>query len=73
MKLSAELLISEIFEKDEPDKESLLTLSCEEFSTDDVILTFENGRTFKVDGNDLMDALARISSEPFSRTKTEDD
>jgi hypothetical protein len=74
MKLSAEMLATELVAKndkddDDDEKETLLTLTCDGFDHSEVILEFEDGRKFKVDGSDLLECLSRISSESFTKEK----
>lgn len=71
MNLIAELGATELIEKDEEEKDCVIKLSCEGLE-EDVILTLEDGRRFKVAAADLMECVARIS-QPFPTIKKEDD
>jgi len=72
MKLTAEIIATEIIDKDETEKDTSIKLSCEGLDSSCVIVEFEDGRKFNVDGNDLMECLARISQEELT-AKEEDD
>ncbi len=73
MKLTAELAVSEMIDKNEEEKDALFKLSCEGFESSDVILELEDGRKFKVDGVELMECLARISSQELTTQKVTGD
>jgi hypothetical protein len=72
MKLNAELAVVELIGKDEEEKDGILKLSCEGLDASDVILEFGDLQ-LKVDGTDLMECLARISSEGLTTKKDGDD
>ena len=63
MKMIADLAVLELIDKDEEEKDRLLTVTCEDLDTADVMLIFSDGAKYKVDGSELMDAIARVSCE----------
>ncbi len=71
MNMIAELVATELIDKDEEEKDTSITLTCEGFE-DDVILKMDDGRRFKVTAEELIEAVARIS-QPFPTKKCQED
>ncbi len=72
MKIIAELPAQELIEENEEEKDITLKISCAGFETSEVILETPEGRQFKLDANDFMEALSRTAIETFA-VKSEDD
>ncbi len=72
MKITAELPALELIEKIDEEKDVTLKISCEGFESSEVILEMPEGRQFKLDANDLMEAVSRTAIEQYIMKKEDD-